>query len=164
VGWVHYFDFTNSSITRDFTFVGTPAEATGITLVLAGLVFGAPVVKYVFSLAPIRVIGLISYSAFLWHGPLLYVINQFPQVQALPQDERLLPILVRVVPLLLAVSIASYLLVEKPFLVSARRPQPERAPEAARVPPTAPVVASGSLPGPATPLPSLSVREPNVAP
>jgi peptidoglycan/LPS O-acetylase OafA/YrhL len=166
MGWVHYFDFTDSSISRDFVFVGTPAEAIGITLILAGLVFGAPVVKSIFSLTPVRVIGIISYSAFLWHGLLLYAIERFPAIQAMTPDERLVPIIVRVVPLLLLVSIASYIFIEKPFLVTARRPRPEPAlAEAALAPRPAPspLPPLQPQPGVVEPLPTLSTQGPNTA-
>ncbi len=170
-GWVHFFDFTRSSISADFTFVGTPAETIGLTLILAGVVFGAPVVTQAFSLAPIRMLGIISYSAFLWHGPLLYVLERYPSIQALPQEQRLLPILIRLVPMLLAVSIASYLLIEKPFLLAARRPRSAQAaaPAQAAVPvaPPIPAIAVESAPPPppaGAAAPALAVTEPEGAP
>ncbi len=121
--WVHFFDFHNSSITADFVFVGTPAEGLGITLILAGLVYGAPLFKQALSFVPLRVLGIISYSAFLWHGPLLFALERLPAIQATPErsTERMLLVMLYLIPLLLVVSVASYLLVEKPFLVSARR-------------------------------------------
>jgi peptidoglycan/LPS O-acetylase OafA/YrhL len=161
--WVHFGDFRHSSLTADFAFVGTPFEGVAITLVLAGLVFGAPGVKQVFSFVPLRIIGIISYSAFLWHGPLLFAIQRIPSIQAREPNDRMVPIMLHLLPLLLVVSVASYLLVEKPFLVTARRrPSPQAVPEAAPTPaaavltPSAPQVPASALPLPAissTPVP-----------
>jgi peptidoglycan/LPS O-acetylase OafA/YrhL len=138
-GWVHFADFHRSGITDTFIFVGTPFEAIGITLVLAGLVFGAPGVRKLFSLAPIRILGIVSYSAFLWHGPILFAVQNLPSIKAATPEHKMGLLLLYVVPLTLIVSIGSYLLVEKPFLLLARRPA--RPARGAPIPRPAPPVA-----------------------
>ncbi|HEY7270505.1 MAG TPA: acyltransferase family protein [Dehalococcoidia bacterium] len=160
--WVHFGDFHNSPITNNFAFVGTPFEAVGIALVLAGLVFGAPGVRQAFSFVPVRIIGIISYSAFLWHGPILFAVEHVHWIAAQPPERKLGLLLLTVVPLTLVVSVASYLLVEKPFLRSARRParpapKPSPETESAPEPRAMPATPTLELPAPNTPAQAFTI-------
>ena len=145
--WIHFGDLHQSSITADYAFVGTPFEAIGITLVLGGLVFGAPVARQVFSFVPLRLMGIISFSAFLWHGPLLWAIERLPAIEAASPNHKLVLLLAYLMPLLILVSTASYLLVEKPFLVSARRrPPPPQPAEVTAISPSQTQTAAPAVP------------------
>lgn len=131
---IHFIDLGEPTLRY---YIGTPIEAAGFALMLAGLVFGAPAAVQVFSFAPVRVLGIISYSAFLWHVPILALAKRLPSIEALPPGERLAPLAIWALPLVLVLSVASYVFVEKPFLVAARRRRPEPAPAAVTPSPAA---------------------------
>jgi len=92
-------------------------------LVLA-VVWGNAIIRWPFSVYPLRFIGLISFSLYLWHLPILH--GQLPGMATSPVWLRLLVILL--------VSYLSYQLVERPFLRWRVRRQP--APTAATSEPT----------------------------
>ena len=113
--------------------------ALGFTLMLAGLIFGGRRLQALFGFTPLRLIGLVGFSAYLWHMPIISLLEQFPGVAALPTPERFQYVLARAAPLVLLVSIVFFLAIEKPFMQIGRRPAtlPDAAPER---PPTAPPV------------------------
>ncbi len=123
VASVHFLEMPNPDVGAFFSHVGTPFASAGMALMLAGLTFGAPGLRQLFSAAPVRVMGIISYSAFLWHLPLIYYLARLPDISSRTGLDRMLVSMAYCMPLLLAVSIASYLLIEKPFLIAARRPR-----------------------------------------
>jgi peptidoglycan/LPS O-acetylase OafA/YrhL len=102
--------------------------SVGFTLMIAGAVTGGNGVKRALSISPLRLIGLIGYSAYLWHMPLIYVFNKFPSIAALPPFLRFGQVLWHTAVALLLMSIFFYLTIEKPFLVLGRkRPASETA-------------------------------------
>ena len=116
----------------------------GFALVLAGVAFGQPWLQAPYSVTPVRVFGMISYSIYLWHyivisllarwWPAVHIQRVLTAPAALSRFWLLLlGALVIVVPLAGAI----YLLIERPILRLVRRP---RAPVH-----VAPVVA-GALP------------------
>jgi peptidoglycan/LPS O-acetylase OafA/YrhL len=92
----------------------------GFTLVLAGLLFGATWTRALFNLVPLRLLGLIGYSAYLWHIPAIFIAASLPLIRNTPSGQRF-PILF-VHALFVTTLIASffYLAVEKPFLIASR--------------------------------------------
>lgn len=78
------------------------------SLLLLAVLLGGPVVSWLFSYMPLRFIGIISYSLYVWHYPLLSWLA--PHFTSYP-----LFILVGLA-LLFLVGSASYLIVERPFL------------------------------------------------
>jgi peptidoglycan/LPS O-acetylase OafA/YrhL len=93
--------------------------------VTLGVVWGGPLVRGVFSAAPLRFVGLISYSMYVWHLPILHGdLALFAHM----------PVWLRLVFVLL-VSYLSYQLLERPFLrrrqrlhkSAPERPQPQPA-------------------------------------
>ncbi len=111
--------------------------AFGATLILHGLLFGADLFRQALSFSILRIVGLVAYSAYLWHMPLIYRLNKFASIAALPPNERFEEVAIRLVPLLIAVSVVSFLVVEKPFLLAGRKKPPARPGEAMTVEPAA---------------------------
>jgi peptidoglycan/LPS O-acetylase OafA/YrhL len=100
--------------------------------VLAGLVFGPRVLRYVFELRWVRFVGLISYSFYIWHTIVLAIL-----AAALPAAPSVQLAVVRLallgLPASIAVAYVSYMLSERPFL-GARKQSHERAVDAAILP------------------------------
>jgi peptidoglycan/LPS O-acetylase OafA/YrhL len=93
----------------------------GFALALAGLLFGGQRLRKLFSFAPLRLIGLISYSVYLWHLPLINLYAKFPEAVALSPEHRFSFILVWGFAATILLSIALYFAIEKPFLALGRR-------------------------------------------
>jgi peptidoglycan/LPS O-acetylase OafA/YrhL len=69
----------------------------------------------VLSWRPFTWLGTIGYSVFLWHMPIIYVVNSYPALKGLDPRTQAIRLTLWVVPLTLLISIPYYLLVEKPF-------------------------------------------------
>jgi peptidoglycan/LPS O-acetylase OafA/YrhL len=108
-----------------------------------------------------RIVGIASYSLFLWHLPMLLLVNTYPSLNKHSGSERMLQLLLYAAPLALIISLASYLLVEKPFLVAGRsrrvpaEPAPVPAPEPLQPAPADEPALEPQPVLPATPLPAL---------
>ncbi len=77
-------------------------------LLLLAVFLEVPILRAFFALSPMRYIGIISYSLYLWHVPLLALL--IPLFSSYPL------FLLISIPLLLLVGTASYYLIERPFL------------------------------------------------
>ncbi|HEY7126578.1 MAG TPA: acyltransferase [Ktedonobacterales bacterium] len=83
-------------------------------LLLMGVLLGGPMLNAIFSWAPLRFLGKISFSLYLWHVPLLALLPPMPSY----------PLLVLVsLAVVLPWSAASYYLIERPFLRWRRLPR-----------------------------------------
>ncbi len=101
----------------------TALVSIGFSLLLAGLLFGPAWTRFLFLFPPLRLFGLVGYSAYLWHIPAIYVASQIPVVAALPPRIRFLVIASEATLVTLLLASFFYLTVEKPFLLM-RRPAP----------------------------------------
>jgi peptidoglycan/LPS O-acetylase OafA/YrhL len=105
--------------------LGLAAVAAGL-LVLAGATSGGGPLRPLLELRPVRWLGRVSYSVYLWHVPLIAeTVRRWPDLDAAGRA-------VIVVPSTLVVATASWVLVEKPLLRGPRRPT-RRPPEPAGV-------------------------------
>ncbi|MCA1670029.1 MAG: acyltransferase, partial [Thermomicrobia bacterium] len=95
--------------------------AVGFVLMIAGMMAGSNWLQALFSIAPLRFIGIIGYSIFLWHMPLIYLFNKYPAIAALPPGERFARVLLLTSVAVLILGALSYLFVEKPFILMSRR-------------------------------------------
>lgn len=93
----------------------------GFTLMIGGIIIGGRWLQAIFGFLPLRLIGVIGYSAFLWHLPLIYLINKYPEIAPLSPEAHFFFVLIRVAIALTLVSCFAYLAIEKPFLLMSRR-------------------------------------------
>jgi len=123
VGWALVLYSMEESSKRGFFFyyVRHITVPLGFTLVLASLLVGGTWIQRAFGVLPLRFVGLVGYSAYLWHMPLIYVYKGFPAIAALPPAQRFPQVLGHTAVALLLISMFFYLAIEKPFMVYARR-------------------------------------------
>ena len=96
--------------------VGDVPAAAGFALVVAAVVAGSgPAVAWT-GVAPLAWVGLVSYGLYLWHVPILL----FARANGL-LPSGFVPALVAILPVVLAVSAASWYLVERPLTARANR-------------------------------------------
>lgn len=93
----------------------------GFILILAGLLWGGERLQARFSFAPLRLIGIIGFSAYLWHLPIITLLLRFPDIATRTPNDEFLTMLWRVSLAVLLMSVFFYLSVEKPFLLIGRR-------------------------------------------
>lgn len=119
----------------------------GYGLMLCGLALATGWLQRIFSFKPLAYVGVIGYSVYLLHMPLLYVINNYGWLQAMGNPKtHFLALLGVAVPAIFLVSTAFFRAVERPAMEWSRRAHlPSRAGK-----PTdpEPVVATADLPSP----------------
>lgn len=90
-------------------------------LVVIGLGIGTSWLRAIFSVTPLRLIGIISYSIYLWHAPFIRNWVSYQQLKSLPPVEHYQVLLLITALSVFLFSCFSYLTVEKPFMLMARR-------------------------------------------
>ena len=116
----------------------------GAALIIAGGEYGTSLVGRLLSLRPVVFLGLISYSLYLWHWPVLAFQNIAAMVSNLPEYDRRLKLLLLVISLVLGT----------PLLALRRDTLPHRTPPP-RAPPALPDQTL-RVSSPSQPLPSPS--------
>ncbi len=81
----------------------------GWALLLLSVLWGGGVLSRLFASAPMRLVGVVSFSAYLWHMPVLQAAD------ALGLRSHGLPALLVVLAAMLAVAMGSFLLFERPW-------------------------------------------------
>lgn len=106
-----------NTIAQYFEFI----ESIGFGLILAGVSYGDQKIRDMLGFTPIRIIGIVSYSIYLLHLPLLHnVMLIFPVLHQSPNTlfvKYLFTLLAQILPF----SILLYLIVEQPSIRWARR-------------------------------------------
>lgn len=90
--------------------------STGYTLMLMGLVFGGVRVKKVFSTPLLRYTGVIGYSVFLWHMPLIYFFKSLSPIVMLESMPKFLALVAVTIVTVSIIATISYRFIEKPFM------------------------------------------------
>lgn len=111
----------------EFPGVAALAPAVGTALIIHAGATGHTVVSRFLSLRPLVFVGLISYSLYLWHWPLL-VFARYRDTPPFTAGER-----AAVVGLSVVAGTFSWWFVERPFRVSSRGATPKRRTHAGRV-------------------------------
>jgi len=107
-----YFMLTHAT---DMRVVGGPLLAgLPYAALTIGVLWAPRWLRAVFEIRPLRFIGLISYSLYLWHLPILYLAQR--AATRLPQDARIWFMVVIGFTVAVPVAFLSYHFVERPFL------------------------------------------------
>lgn len=127
-----YFDGTLLMSASDrtallFYYFEEPAMAAGFGLLLLGAVLGPPSASRVLSIAPLRLVGIVGYSVYLWHMPLLYQYAAMSWMMRIDPGPRWIIMMVFVGGIIMLLSMATYALVERPFINLGRRSNPAPA-------------------------------------
>lgn len=91
--------------------------AIGFTLLIAGVEWGDNWIRALFSFTYLRLIGLVGYSIYLLHLPLIHIIVKYPSIIALESHQRFLVVFPIAFTLTLVMSIGIFLFIEKPFML-----------------------------------------------
>ncbi len=103
----------------------------GYAMLVMGALWSDGRIRAIFEWAPLRFVGLISYSLYLWHQPIIFAAR--PLTTALPTPLQFPAALVVGLVVALPVAYLSYQFVERPFL-QRRKQIGERAEEAFAAP------------------------------
>ncbi len=101
--------------------------AASVGLMILGFLAGPPLLRRPLAFLPFRLYGVIGYSVFLWHLPLLTVMSTWPIFEGLSGAGKFWKILAIGLPVTTIFGTVMYLLIERPFLVyrpGAQKPKP----------------------------------------
>jgi peptidoglycan/LPS O-acetylase OafA/YrhL len=98
--------------------------------VLFGILLGVPALRWVVESPPLRFLGLISYSFYIWHNVVLDLLSSwFPSLGSLDRPEVVIVRLAMGLIVSLVVAYVSYQLTERPF-IRARKTSHDRCMDA----------------------------------
>ena len=123
-------------IDAPYLFIHHTITALGFGMLVLGAAGPTRAGTALFANRPMTWLGLISYSLYLWHYPLLSAAQALGWLDG-TLAPRWVIVAVAVVPIVLAVSALSYRFVEKPFLRSSRAPRVAAPPARPAVAPAA---------------------------
>lgn len=98
-------------------FIGVAAISAGLVLLAS---FKNTVSDKVLGAAPVRLLGIISYSVYLWHFPVIYFAKNYWMPAEVTGLNKFYWMLAVCVPITLIISYISYRYVELPFLTLAK--------------------------------------------
>ena len=102
------------------------AVAACVGLLIVGFLSGPELLRRPLSFLPFRLYGVIGYSVFLWHLPILTAMAAWPIFEIADPAEKFWKILAVGLPVTTIFGVVMYLLVERPFLIArpgqAKRP------------------------------------------
>lgn len=110
-----------------FYYLEEPSMAVGFGLLILGAVLGPKSASRLLSVTPLRFVGIVGYSIYLWHMPFLYQYAAMPWIMRIDPGPRWVIVVLFVGGIVLLVSSATYAIVERRFIDLGRRsssPQP----------------------------------------
>jgi peptidoglycan/LPS O-acetylase OafA/YrhL len=112
------FHVEDASAAEGYRYVTHLATTAGTGLIILGSLNGGPLLRALFAFVPLRFVGLIGYSVFLWHFPLIVLAERYPIFLNATAYDRWTGISLLVLPGVLLLGTVLYLLIEKPFIVN----------------------------------------------
>jgi peptidoglycan/LPS O-acetylase OafA/YrhL len=105
-----------------------PLLGIGLGLVVAGISLGTSWLKAIFSFTPLRLIGIISFSIYLWHALIIRLFLDYPEITRKPTNAYFWTLLGAAALAVFALACFMYFAVERPFMRYARRSVRRTAP------------------------------------
>lgn len=102
--------------------------ALSFGLIVLGLEKGVTVLRAFFSLPLLRFYGIIAYSLFLWHMPVIHIVISYPRIAALAPASRMFAVYAVAGILATILAFGSYAAIERPFMLWSRRNLPRVRP------------------------------------
>ncbi|MGH9281564.1 MAG: acyltransferase family protein [Acidimicrobiales bacterium] len=96
-------------------------------LVLAGLLLCGPALRRPFEVGWVRLIGVLGYSIYLFHMPLIRWVNTHPALADDSPNARFLWLMAGAVATVIPLAVVAYLTIERPFMRRGRRRRSDRA-------------------------------------
>lgn len=106
----------------DYDYFGMRLSAAAATgLLILGSLYGTSIIQSVYRFLPLRLYGVMGYSIFLWHMPILHIIDRYPVITS-HHDPVLgyLRSLVIAIPVVTLIGAVLFFAIEKPLIE--RRP------------------------------------------
>ncbi|HEX8704167.1 MAG TPA: acyltransferase [Myxococcaceae bacterium] len=146
-GWAFPLNYMNAetAASREYYFLEEIPFAISYGLILFGASLAPEWVRRVLSLPALCFFGVVGYSVYLWHMPILYQLNSLPWMAALTDPSRHFWALLAAGTLVtVLVSTGFFIAVERPVTALAKRLGRSPAPRASEAPasPAAPEAAS----------------------
>jgi peptidoglycan/LPS O-acetylase OafA/YrhL len=145
-GWAFPLNYMNAetAASREYYFLEEIPFAIGYGLILFGSSLGPSWVRRVLSLPSLCFFGVVGYSVYLWHMPILYQLNSLPWMGALEPTRHFWALLAAGTFVTVLVSTGFFIAVERPVTALAKRLGRSPAPRASE----APASSTASLPVP----------------
>ncbi len=125
---IHYWAWQNFKLQTDYSFDSSLYYymeripfGIGFSLIVAGLVLGGKWLQTCFSFFPLRFIGLIGYSIFLWHNAIIHLFITYPAIINVPLPQRFPALWGAAFCAVVLIATGSFLAIEKPFMLYGRR-------------------------------------------
>lgn len=132
-------------------------------LMLGGLALGPNWLKGLFSIRGLAFFGVIGYSVYLLHMPILYIVNRYEWVSTdADPGSHFLKLFLFGAPLIIAVSYCFYRIVELPSIAWSQRGRRQPADTPIELASPVPTIANPAVPSTAEPSDAVAARsEPN---
>jgi peptidoglycan/LPS O-acetylase OafA/YrhL len=104
-----------------FYYLEQSSMVIGFGLVTLGVVLGPPRSSRLLAISPLRLVGILGYSIYLWHMPFLYQYATMPWINEVPPLQRWFVLMALVGAIVGFLSLMTFAFVERPFIDLGRR-------------------------------------------
>lgn len=110
------FHVEDASTIEAYRYITHFSATAGTGLLILGALNAGRLLASVYAFMPLRFVGIIGYSVFLWHFPIIMLAERYPIFAAASPQDRWFGVTLLTVPVVLVLGTILFLLVEKPFI------------------------------------------------